>query len=424
MATKALIVDEATGVRTLFARILRSLTCVTLEAADGAQAVEMLEHEEIDLVIAALDAPVVSGLELLQALRSSERYAGMPVVMIADGVDQATVAELVQLGATDCLTKPFEVEVLRAHLQRIVRNLTAMAAHQPAPPSNSAATGSALIVDNNAEFRHFVANVLMNNYATMQADSGLEALRVCELRRPSVLVLGDDTGLLAPRLLARRLRKNPALDDMRIVLVAPKDAAREVVDPNAFDAILTRTFVPAEFAQQFQQIFARCETGEVGVIEDVRRTVVSATEQALGMMASTDMTLAADGAASLPPAALEAFTVMKLQMERVLVKLALRCDEATARRLAARMMGVEEADVSADDGLSGLGEMVNVIAGRVKSAVTTEGGSMSFSLPEMQKVEAGAAAPQADVTLPFLSAACDIALGVHLALVDSAAAAA
>jgi two-component system chemotaxis response regulator CheY len=423
MATKALIVDEATGVRTLFARILRSLACVTIEASDGGQAVEALEQEEIDLAILALDTPVVSGLELLQALRTSERYQGIPVVMITDGADQATVAEVVRLGASDCLTKPFEVEVLRAHLQRTVRNVSAMASHQAAPPTSSSASGTALIVDQNAEFRHFVANVLMNNYATLQAENGLEALRLCEVRRPTVLVLGDNTGLLAPRLVARRLRRNSALDDMRIVLVAPKDGARDVVDPNAFDAVLTRTFVPAEFAQQFQQVFARCETGEGGVIADVRKTVVSATEQALGMMASTDMTLADDDG-SLPPAALEAFTVMKLQMERVLVRLTLRCDEATARRLAARMMGAEEGDVSAEDGLSGLGEMVNVIAGRVKSAVTGEGGSMSFSLPELHPVAADAPPPQADVTLPFVSAGKDVALGVFLTLENSAAAAA
>src|SRR5688572_25148914 len=108
MATRALILDEATGVRTLFSRILRSLDCVTVEALDGGEAMDALEHGEFDLAILDINASMLSGIDLLQAVRTSERYASMPVVLITDGADQSTVTEIVKLGASDCLTKPFE----------------------------------------------------------------------------------------------------------------------------------------------------------------------------------------------------------------------------------------------------------------------------------------------------------------------------
>jgi DNA-binding response OmpR family regulator len=417
MSTKVLIVDEAAGTSALFARILRSLDCTIYEALDAGKAVEVLDKTGINLAVIAAEMSFLSGLDLLQALRASEKYANLPVVITTGGTDESTVMELLKLGIVDCLTKPFDIAALKQRFERVLKTV-AMAGSQPAmvAAATPGATGSALIADQNPEFRHLVSSVLMANYTTMQVESGLEALRACQLRRFSLLVMGVDTGLLAPPLLARRLRRQPTLDDMRIVLVAPKDACREVVDPSVFDAILTRTFVPEEFAQQFQQLFARSHTGVSGTIDDVRRTVVSATEQALGMMAKTEVALVADDAVTLPAGTLEAFVVMTLQMERAAVRMALRCDAASATRIAARMMGAADADVAPEDGLSALGEMVNVIAGRVKSQITSEGGTMSFTLPEMAAVDPDTAIPAAEATLRFASPDHELALSLYLSI--------
>ena len=418
MSTKALIVDEAAGVRTLFTRILRSLDCSTYEAEDGATALDLLAEHDIKLAVIESEMALLSGLDLLAALRSSEKYANLPVVVITNGADQSTITEVVRLGAADCLTKPFDVEVLRSRLQRVLSGMTETTAVHTTVAHGAGMTGSALIVDQNPEFRHFVSNVLMATHSTMQVESGVAALRSCQTRRFSVLVMGNDTGLLAPRLLARRLRRQAELEDMRLVLVTPKDASKDVVDAEAFDAILTRTFVPEEFAQQFNQLFSRSQTGGPGAIEDVRRTLVSATEQALGMMAHTDVSLVEDEAQTLPPEEFQGSTLMKLQMERACVRFELRCGATTAIRIAARMMGVTDEEVSPEDGLSGLGELVNVIAGRVKSQISSEGGSMSFSLPELATLDVGAAQPPSEVTLRFTSPDQAIALALHLNVVD------
>jgi two-component system chemotaxis response regulator CheY len=415
MATNALIVDEANGVRTLFSRILRSLECVTFEAADGVEALGLLDTTDINLAVIEAEMSLLSGLDLLQAIRSTERHAHMTVVITTSGADQATVAEVVKFGAADCLTKPFDIEVIKARLERVIKNAVAAGSTPVGLVQGPAgSTGTALIVDQNAEFRHFVANVLMSTYTTVQVESGLDALKACQHRRFTVLVMGSDTGTFGPRLLARRLRRQPELDAMRIVLVAPKDASRDVVDPTAFDAILTRTFVPDEFASQFQQVFARTATGGLGALEDVRRTVVSATEQAIGMMAHTEVSLVTDGSVTLPDRTMEAFTLMTLQMERAEVRMALRCDTASAVRVAAKMMGMADADVAPADGHSALGELVNVIAGRVKAQISTDGGSMSFTTPAMLVVDPAIETPAADLTLRFVSP--DAALSLELRL--------
>lgn len=254
--TQALIVDQASGVRSLFARVLRSLNCVTHEAADGGEAVEVLQSTDIDLAVVEAEAGLLSGIDLLHVIRGSEPYAHLPVVIVTMGADRDTVTEMVKLGAADCLTKPLDVELIKMRLQRIVKSISAAGALQTIPSAEPGAAGSALIVDRNPDFRNFVAACLTATYATTQMETGLDALRACQVRKFSVLVLGTDTGLLSPRLLARRLRRQTSLGDMRIVLVAPKDGVQDVSDPAPFDAIVARTFVPEEFAEQFRRLMA------------------------------------------------------------------------------------------------------------------------------------------------------------------------
>jgi two-component system chemotaxis response regulator CheY len=423
MPTKVLIVDEAAGVRTMLARILRSLDCETVEAFDGGAALEMLEKGEFHAAIFDMDTPLLSGLELLQAVRTSSRYSMLPVVMITDGADHNTVAEAVRHGASECLTRPFNREKIRTRLQRIIKVAPQLSGASKATAAGGDELPSALIVDRNADFRHFVANVLMSSYSTMQAEDGVQALRICGLRRQSVLVLGDDTGIMGPHVLARRLKKSPALADMRIVLVAPKEAAGDVIDASAFDAILTRTFVPAEFAQQFEQIVGKVATAPgrtVNVIDDVRENAVSATEQVLGMMASATVALVDEGRAPLPPSELEAFTVMTLQTHGADVRFALSCDLLTAKRLGAQMTGLAESEVGAEDAQSGLSEIVNVICGRLKAAVTRAGESVSYTIPETRSIDPAAPPVATDVTLEFASNDQKLALRVLLTEVRAA----
>ncbi|MCC7180212.1 MAG: response regulator [Acidobacteria bacterium] len=418
MPTQALIVDQASGVRSLFARVLRSLNCVTHEAADGGEAVEVLQSTDINLAVIEAEAGLLSGIDLLRVLRESEPYANLPVVIVTTGADRDTVTEMVKLGAADCLTKPFDVELIKTRLQRLIKSISAAGALPTTPSSGPGTSGSALIVDKNPEFRHFVANCLMATYATTQMESGLDALRACQVRKFSVLVMGSDTGLLTPRLLARRLRRQSSLGDMRVVLVAPKGAAKELADPTAFDAIMHRTFVPEEFAQQFRQLFARSQSGEAGVIDIVRATVISATEQALGMMAGTDVALVSGDDGS-PVGTLEASVVMSLQMERAAIRMALVSETGAATRIAARMVGVGDEDVSPEDGLSALGEVLNVIAGRVKSQISADGGTMAFTIPSLRTVTPDEEVAGAPVTLRFASADGALRLAVRLTVADA-----
>lgn len=401
MPIRALIVDQASAVRSLFARVLRAVGCETHEAADGGEAIEVLESTAIDLAVIEAESALLSGVDLLQVIRDSEAYANLPVVIVTGGTDQTTLAEIVRLGAADCLTKPFDVELVRMRLQRIIKSISAAGAVLSVPSTTAGAAGSALIVDGDASVRQFVAGCLASTYATTQMETGLDALRACQVRKFSVLVTGPDTGLLSPRLLARRLRRQATLEDMRIVLLTP--SPQSVSDPGAFDVILPRTIAPEAFTRRIQQLLApQTASSHDAVVETVRGALVAATQDTIGMMAGADVSLIEN---DLPAGSgLEASIALASAADAEAIALDLVCDGDEAGRTALRLAGRPDADASPELALAALGEVVNMIASRVQSELASQGLSLVAGTPQLRTRDLARETDDRRIALGFASA--------------------
>jgi DNA-binding NtrC family response regulator len=103
-----LIVDDEKNLRASLARALRLEGYATVEAADGAQALERLDGGEIDLVILDLQMPVLDGLGLLERLAAAPRRVPVVVLTAHGSIEKAVRA--VRLGAFDFIEKPPSVE--------------------------------------------------------------------------------------------------------------------------------------------------------------------------------------------------------------------------------------------------------------------------------------------------------------------------
>src|SRR5260221_14787307 len=99
-----LIVDDEKNIRASLARGLRLEGYATLEAADGAQALECLKNEEVDLVILDLQMPVLDGIGFLEKLGELGRRVPTLVLTAHGTIDAAVRA--VKLGAFDFIEKP------------------------------------------------------------------------------------------------------------------------------------------------------------------------------------------------------------------------------------------------------------------------------------------------------------------------------
>ncbi len=81
------------------------------------QGLELLGQEPFDLVLLDMMMPDISGLELLNRIRSSAILADMPVVLISAQQHNPAIVQGLQDGANDYITKPFDMEVIRARVK-------------------------------------------------------------------------------------------------------------------------------------------------------------------------------------------------------------------------------------------------------------------------------------------------------------------
>lgn len=94
------------------------------EALDGAQALEMVERDDFDVLVFDLSLPFKNGFELLEALR--ERVSdGRPRRLVLSAEQQPeSVLRAFELGADDVVKKPVDPEVLTARIERLMRLLS------------------------------------------------------------------------------------------------------------------------------------------------------------------------------------------------------------------------------------------------------------------------------------------------------------
>jgi two-component system phosphate regulon response regulator PhoB len=90
-------------------------------AATASDALEDLKTKQVDALILDWDLPVVSGVELLTALRRTPSIKHLPVIVVSGRAGVENEIQALESGADDYLTKPFDVNVLLARLRRFFR---------------------------------------------------------------------------------------------------------------------------------------------------------------------------------------------------------------------------------------------------------------------------------------------------------------
>ncbi len=116
MKERILIVDDDMAIRDGCAQVLIRTGREVYQAGSGAEAQEMIEKLEFELILLDLKLPDLNGLDLLLHIR--ERDSIVPVVMITAYGTIHNAVEAMRLGANDFLPKPFEPEELKLVVNR------------------------------------------------------------------------------------------------------------------------------------------------------------------------------------------------------------------------------------------------------------------------------------------------------------------
>jgi sigma-B regulation protein RsbU (phosphoserine phosphatase) len=118
LAGSLLIVDDNAQSRRELRRHLTPHGLSITEAANGTEALELLQHSAFDLVLLDIQMrPGPSGLEVLAALRRKHTATDLPVIMATATDESATVVQALEGGANDYVTKPFDFPVVLARVR-------------------------------------------------------------------------------------------------------------------------------------------------------------------------------------------------------------------------------------------------------------------------------------------------------------------
>ena len=121
MSQNILIVDDEQMIRDLLAITLtrEQYTCFTCGNAD--EGLQILNTREIDVALLDVMMPGSSGIELLKAIKNSDRDTA--VLMITALSDMETALDCIHLGAEDYITKPFSIDAIALKVRNSLEKL-------------------------------------------------------------------------------------------------------------------------------------------------------------------------------------------------------------------------------------------------------------------------------------------------------------
>ncbi|HEY0019763.1 MAG TPA: LytTR family DNA-binding domain-containing protein [Longimicrobium sp.] len=224
MVVRALIAeDEPLARRTLreFAGELEWLQVIG-EAADGAEAVRLIDALAPDLVFLDVQMPELSGLEVLRRIRHD------PEVVFTTAHDGYALAAF-EMEALDYLLKPFGRERFRAAAERVRRRLAAAAPEPPRTRERAAALDEAGPLERIfVRHRDRVVPVRVEDIARLEAADDYVTVHAGGQRYLVSLALADLERRLDPRRF-RRVHRSHIVNLDHVVSLRPYDDPRRFV---------------------------------------------------------------------------------------------------------------------------------------------------------------------------------------------------
>jgi two-component system chemotaxis response regulator CheY len=119
-AMNVLIVDDYKTMLRIIRNLLKQLGFDNVdEASDGATALARLREKDFGLVISDWNMEPMTGLQLLKEVRSDNKLAHIPFVMVTAESKTENVIAAKEAGVTNYIVKPFNAETLKQKLTAV-----------------------------------------------------------------------------------------------------------------------------------------------------------------------------------------------------------------------------------------------------------------------------------------------------------------
>lgn len=117
--TNILVAEDNTKLRKLMRIHLERAGYQVMEAADGLQALDILDHNRVDMIIADIMMPNTDGYEMIKDIRNADIQTPVLVVTAKDTLHDKRVG--FRTGADDYMTKPVDMEEMLLRVEALLR---------------------------------------------------------------------------------------------------------------------------------------------------------------------------------------------------------------------------------------------------------------------------------------------------------------
>ena len=119
---KILVVDDMVTMRRIVKNVLKQLGFSNIdEAENGQDGLQKLRAGQYNFVVSDWNMPVMTGIDMLRAIRADEKLKAIPVLMVTAEAQQSNLVEAVQAGVSNYIIKPFTAETMQEKLAKIFK---------------------------------------------------------------------------------------------------------------------------------------------------------------------------------------------------------------------------------------------------------------------------------------------------------------
>ena len=126
---RILVIEDSRDIADLIEHYLKGAGYETVLTANGSEGLRLARATPPDAIILDLMLPGMDGLHVCQALRSEDKTAAIPIIMLTARGEEADRIRGLEFGADDYVTKPFSPKELVARVGALLRRV-----HRPSAP--------------------------------------------------------------------------------------------------------------------------------------------------------------------------------------------------------------------------------------------------------------------------------------------------
>lgn len=248
-----LCVEDSTVLRRKIVGTLRSDGYEVHEAADGLEALDVLQRESVDLMISDLEMPRMDGFALCRAVKSDPRTGDVPVLICSMLSAEQDIQRGFDAGADDYLMKPIVDSELLSRVRRLLQRDETMRQER------------VLIADDSDFVRKMVRRALRaNGFQILEAVDGREALDRIAAEKVDLVILDFEMPNVDGREAALTLRKDPDTAEIPIIFLTSRTSKTD-------ELAVRSTGIQAFIAKPFQADRVVAEVERLLAVERLKR---------------------------------------------------------------------------------------------------------------------------------------------------------